>query len=170
MIWGSQSNSTIKRQNYEKVQNIPMVIQATDHQSKQQLHIKTAVILQHVSLHHETTFRETKYTTKSLTTYISTGSNSIKNPAGACFLKLCIFSKIKPKVFVAGCGVSSGPRQWFALGRPNSPFFVTGSRRTHIGLCSRVLCVWDSTVTFCSVVVVRFVYKIWLYACNKRNT
>jgi hypothetical protein len=37
-----------------------MAIQATDHQSKQKLHIKTAVLLQHVSLHHHTIFRETK--------------------------------------------------------------------------------------------------------------
>jgi len=37
-----------------------MAIQATDHQSKQKLHIKTAVLLQHVSLHHQTIFRETK--------------------------------------------------------------------------------------------------------------
>ena len=68
-----------------------MVIQATDHQSKQQLHIKTAAILQHVSLHHETIFRETKYTTKLLTKYISTWGNYIEVPLVFVFCN-CAFS------------------------------------------------------------------------------
>ena len=101
-----------------------MAIQATDHQIKQEFHIKTAVILQHVSLHHETNFMETKYTTKLLTKYISTWSNSIKIPL-AFEVCNCAFSvKLYLKYLllavviavdlgnVLRCGDPTVPRLW----------------------------------------------------------
>jgi hypothetical protein len=60
--------------------------------------------------------------------------------------------------------VFSWPWQMFALGKFNRPLSVTSNRyitvKNTLGCkCSRVSCVWDNIVTFCSVFVTTVVHK-----------
>jgi hypothetical protein len=57
---------------------------------------------------------------------------------------------------VSDWGVCNWPWRWFALGKDDYPFLVTSNHvfqlKNTLGLkCSRILCVWDNTVIFCSV-------------------
>jgi len=136
-----------------------MAIQATDHQSKQQSHIKTAAILQHVSLHHQTIFRETKYTTKLLTTYISTRSNSIKIPLVLVFCNCAFSVKLHLKYLLLAVVLAVDLGNGFYWGDLTVPCLWPAAD-AHTSGCAVVLCVFEVIQLF-SVVL------LWLDLCIK---